>query len=72
MSYLEKKVPEENKYRFYSIQITPTLFGTWTLIRQWGRIGSTGTKKEEWFETEESAALAGKNILNRKQKKGYK
>ena len=33
-------VPERNQNRFYQMIATPTLFGDWTLIREWGRRGS--------------------------------
>ena len=28
--------------RFYAMCLQPTLFGDWALLREWGRIGSTG------------------------------
>lgn len=70
-AYLKKIIPAENKFRFYAVCITPTLFGSWSLIRQWGRIGSTGSKMEEWFDSEKFASEAGEKILNQKIRKGY-
>jgi predicted DNA-binding WGR domain protein len=29
--------------RFYVVDITPTLFGEWAVLREWGRRGSPGT-----------------------------
>lgn len=70
--YLEKKVLTENMYRFYCVHITPTLFGSWVLIRQWGRIGSPhGFKKEVWFESKEEAVIVRKKILQKKMRRGY-
>ena len=37
--YLEKRVPARNQHRFYTITVTRTLFGSWALVREWGRIG---------------------------------
>ena len=34
--------PEANKWRFYSLDIQPDLFGGWSLVREWGRIGRHG------------------------------
>ena len=34
--YLEKRIPARNQKRFYTITVTPTLFGSWTLMREWG------------------------------------
>ena len=36
--YLERREPAHNRQRFYSITVARTLFGSWTLIREWGRI----------------------------------
>jgi predicted DNA-binding WGR domain protein len=44
----------KKKHRFYSLQITPTLFGEWSLVREWGRIGSPGTVRLESYESYES------------------
>ena len=32
-----------NMARFYKLDIQPTLFGEWSLVREWGRIGRPGT-----------------------------
>jgi predicted DNA-binding WGR domain protein len=39
---LTKRVPVRNQHRFYLLSVQPTLFGGWSLIREWGRIGSPG------------------------------
>jgi len=31
-----------NARRFYRMEIVPGLFGDWSLIREWGRIGQSG------------------------------
>lgn len=58
-------------HRFYQLYITPTLFDDWSLIREWGRIGSPGTVRKNWFDTEKQAVEAGLIIMKNKQKKGY-
>lgn len=58
-------------HRFYQMHIAPTLFNEWSLIREWGRIGSPGTIRKDWFDTEEEAVTAGQEIIDSKQKKGY-
>jgi predicted DNA-binding WGR domain protein len=35
-------VPEKNQQRFYLLRLAPTLFGEWSLIREWARIGQQG------------------------------
>jgi hypothetical protein len=36
---LHKRDPKRNQYRYYSLDVQPHLFGGWSLIREWGRIG---------------------------------
>lgn len=69
---LHKINPQKNQYRFYTVRITPSLFDDWTLIREWGRIGSSGTIRSDIFSTEEEARQKMESILKDKTKKGYK
>ena len=48
---LEKCVPEKNQQRFYLLRLAPTLFGEWSLIREWGRIGQQGRVILDTFAT---------------------
>ena len=48
-SYLEKREPAKNLARFYSLAVLPTLFGEWSLQREWGRIGQPDTVRETGF-----------------------
>ena len=38
LAYLEKIDPYRRMMRFYAIWITPTLFGEWAMVREWGRV----------------------------------
>lgn len=69
---LERREPARNRQRFYAIIITPTLFGAWAMVREWGRIGQPGTVREAWFETESAAWAAGAQWRERKEKRGYR
>jgi predicted DNA-binding WGR domain protein len=42
------------------------------LIKEWGRVGSPGTVRKEWFTTEQEAELASQKISSKKIKKGYR
>ena len=44
--------PEQGIRRFYSLMIERDLFGTVRLVRNWGRIGTTGQEKAEEFDSE--------------------
>jgi predicted DNA-binding WGR domain protein len=69
--YLQRIDPERNMARFYRITVTPTLFGEWALIREWGRIGSPGTVRETWYDDEAAACRAGEQRVQQKLRRGY-
>jgi len=70
-AYLERHDNDKNMHRFYQMHIAPNLFNEWSLIHEWGRVGSSGKVHKDWFETEEQAIAACKVIINSKQKRGY-
>ena len=70
--HLERREPARNIQRFYAITVTRTLFGSWAMVREWGRIGQPGTVRETWFETEGEARAAGERWRMRKEKRGYR
>ncbi len=70
--YLERKDLDRNMHRFYAMQLSPTLFGEWALIRRWGRIGSQGQKLEQWFASLAEAQIALNKWQAVKEKKGYR
>lgn len=72
MVYLERVGPDRNMRRFYRLTVTPSLFGEWALIREWGRIGSQhGQRMEEWFSVKASATDALARLAAAKRRKGY-
>jgi predicted DNA-binding WGR domain protein len=52
--------------------VIQTLFDGWAVVREWGRIGQSGTVREAWFETESAAIEAGAKVRKRKEKRGYR
>jgi len=52
--------------------VTRTLFDSWAVVREWGRIGQPGTVREMWFETEGGAWAAFELWRERKEKRGYR
>ena len=63
--------PARRKYRFYRMFIAPSLFGEWMLVREWGRIGSSGTVRSDRFETAGAALIAMQEVLREKLRRGY-
>jgi predicted DNA-binding WGR domain protein len=47
MILLTRIDPARNMARFYALSLAPTLFGEWLLVKEWGRIGQTGTVRAE-------------------------
>ena len=71
MIHLTRTDPARNMARFYVLDIQPTLFGEWALVREWGRIGSAGRLVSCRFASEREAALAMAEHLEAKLRKGY-
>jgi predicted DNA-binding WGR domain protein len=68
---LHKIIPDENQYRFYTLRVIPSLFNEWALVREWGRIGRSGTIRFDVFKHEQDALNREQEILQAKVKKGY-
>jgi len=68
---LTKREAEANKFRFYVMYITKNLFGEWSLVREWGRIGQSGQMRVDWCGSlEEAQSIFEKKRLE-KVRKGY-
>jgi predicted DNA-binding WGR domain protein len=70
--YMERHDTENNIHRFYQMFVIPGIFDDWSLVKKWGRVGSPGTVRKEWFTTEQEAELASRQLSNKKIKKGYR
>jgi predicted DNA-binding WGR domain protein len=42
MIRLTRSDSSRNMHRYYALQLAPTLFGEWSLVTEWGRIGAPG------------------------------
>lgn len=62
---------QANMHRFYRLSVQPGLFGDWSLIREWGRIGTRGQTKTDWFGEEKDAIAVGDKLHQQKQQRGY-
>ncbi len=68
---LKRTDPARNICRFYLLCVQPELFGQWSLVREWGRIGSAGQVRIVSFPTQAEAEAAFHLHRRRKEKKGY-
>lgn len=58
--------------RYYSLSTSPTLFGGAALIREWGRIGSSGRRRIDLFDTDFEASVALDELMRLKRARGYR
>jgi predicted DNA-binding WGR domain protein len=63
--------PEQRIRRFYSLMIERDLFGTVRLVRNWGRIGTSGQEMVEVFPDEIEAGQALEAVARAKRRRGY-
>lgn len=69
--YCERRDPQRNMARYYTMEIMPDLFGQTCLIRSWGRIGKRGQLKQHQFMEEREAVGLFLEILRKKRGRGY-
>jgi predicted DNA-binding WGR domain protein len=72
MVFLTRIDPARKLQRFWLARVTPTIFGGWSLLREWGRIGSPGTVRSRSFEREEEARRAERQGIKKRQRHGYR
>lgn len=58
-------------FRYYAFDIQRDLFGQWTLVRRWGRIGTQGRHRIESFPTRDLASRARDAWRSKKVTRGY-
>jgi len=61
-----------NMARYYALDVQPTLFGEWALMREWGRIGQGGQQRVAVYGTEGEAAAALDRQRRVKERRGYR
>jgi predicted DNA-binding WGR domain protein len=72
MLVLERRNASCNMARFYVLAIEPTLFGEMALVREWGRIGSSGRRRLDLHSDRAAAAESLDAWLVRKARRGYR
>jgi predicted DNA-binding WGR domain protein len=56
--------------RFYLLDAQPDLFGNWSFVREWGRIGSLGRVRIDPYPTPQEAQAAPNRQRHVKERKG--
>lgn len=60
-----------NMHRFYSLELATSLFGERGVVRQWGRIRTSGRSRTDWYDDPHEAESAFQDLLKAKQRRGY-
>lgn len=69
--HIERVDATKNMARYYTLEITTTLFGEACLVRSWGRIGKNGQSKKHHFDREEDAVDLFLALARQKRARGY-
>ncbi len=70
--YMERSDHPRNLARFYQVEVQQTLFGDWAVICRWGRIGTYGRSRQDWFTSLPEAETAQDGSVTRKRRRGYR
>jgi predicted DNA-binding WGR domain protein len=63
--------PAQNKARYYRMDVQPDLFGGWSFIREWGRIGRPGQVLLTPYPSPAEALAALERQRRTKERRGY-
>jgi predicted DNA-binding WGR domain protein len=58
--------PSTSTIGYYLLAVQPNLFGTWSLIREWGRIGHPSQMKIDLCDSREEASAVFDEKLRQK------
>ena len=62
----------KHMHRYYRMYVQLDLFGYWCLMREWGRIGSTGRECSIPYLTSAEAEAALRKQRGVKERRGYR
>ena len=68
---LRKCNSEQRQDRFYALSVQPNLFGSWSLIREWGRVGTSSRVHIDLYDSEAEALRCMQRKRHEKQRRGY-
>ena len=69
--YLTRTDETRNMARYYLMSVQATLFGEWSLVREWGRIGRAGQVRASTYPRQSEAEEAMERLRAAKVRKGY-
>ena len=69
--YLEQQEPATQQRWFYALSVQPTLFGDWSLIREWGQLGGPSQVEIEGYASQAAAEAAFAQQVRETRQCGY-
>lgn len=70
--YLQTPVSADRPPRYYHLFLQEDLLGGWSLVKQWGFQGASGTMQREHYETRDQALEAMIRTRDLQIKRGYR
>lgn len=70
-AYLTRIDASQNMARYYRMIVQPTLFGEWSVVREWGRLGRGGQVRVVPYPSEVEAAEAMAKLVRHRARRGY-
>ncbi len=70
--YMQTPPMQDQIPRFYQLCLERDLFNGWSLIKEWGQVGSPGRIKREYYDDLEKAQLAFQRARDQQSKRGYR
>ncbi|HEX9803704.1 MAG TPA: WGR domain-containing protein [Gammaproteobacteria bacterium] len=70
--YLQTPISADRPPRFYHLFLQEDLLGGWSLVKQWGYQGASGTMQREHFPSKEEALSALMRSRDAQIKRGYR
>jgi predicted DNA-binding WGR domain protein len=69
--HLQRRDPSRNMARFYCLSLESSLFGDAVLVREWGRIGTLGSRRLDLYVNTLQAQEALRRLAASKLRRGY-
>ncbi|MEZ5738644.1 MAG: WGR domain-containing protein [Burkholderiaceae bacterium] len=63
--------PKVDHRRFYTVTVCADLFGDWSVVREWGRMGRPGTLRTDRFPNHALAIERARSLVNNRIRSGF-
>ena len=67
---LTRADPSCNMHRFYGLELATSFFGECGVERHWGRIGTSGRTRTDWFDEPQEVEAVFLTLVRAKRRRG--